>query len=115
MQSHALDRYVPRDSLVHRLDPRVKLGIALLAILSNVALPDGAWLGFLLGWSILLLATLLARLDLLFTVRRSFVALPFAANVNSQTFPEISAASAAFSAAARACASARLRKVSIRQ
>jgi cobalt/nickel transport system permease protein len=86
MQSHALDRYVPRDSLVHRLDPRVKLGIALLAILSNVALPDGAWLGFLSGWSILLLATLLARLDLLFTVRRSFVALPFALAAVSAIF-----------------------------
>jgi cobalt/nickel transport system permease protein len=86
VQSHALDRYVPRVSPVHELDPRVKLGVAILAILSNVALPDGAWLGFLLSWCLVLLATALARLDPLFTVRRSFVALPFALAAVSAIF-----------------------------
>jgi cobalt/nickel transport system permease protein len=75
---HHLDRYQAGDSPVHRLDPRVKVGVALLVILSNALLPDGAWPAFLLTFGLVLLAGTVAGLGPWFAVRRSFVALPFA-------------------------------------
>ncbi len=78
MHSDVIDRYVAGDSLVHRLDPRVKVVATILFIVSNVLLPDGAWLGFALALVLVLLVTLLAGLPLSYAVRRSFVALPFA-------------------------------------
>jgi cobalt/nickel transport system permease protein len=78
MQTHALDRYQAGTSLIHRLDPRVKIIVALLFILSNVALPDGAWPAFLLAMGALFLCSALAGLGPGYLLRRSFVALPFA-------------------------------------
>jgi len=72
------DRYVAGTSLLHQLDARVKLSLTLLAIISNVWLPDAAWLAFALMWGVSLLASVLADLGLTYAVRRSFVALPFA-------------------------------------
>ncbi|RME51394.1 MAG: cobalt ECF transporter T component CbiQ [Caldilineae bacterium] len=72
------DRYRLTDSPVHRLDPRLKVVLAVLYIASNALLPDGAWLAFGLSWGMVLLAQRLAKFPLLFVVRRSFVALPFA-------------------------------------
>ncbi|MBC8160701.1 MAG: cobalt ECF transporter T component CbiQ, partial [Roseiflexaceae bacterium] len=77
MHSLHLDRFVQRASPIHQLDPRVKVGAAVLFILSNSLLPDGAWLALLLSWAALLGGNLLARLGPLYTLRRSFVALPF--------------------------------------
>ena len=78
MQAHSFDRYQAGASLIHRLDPRVKVVLTVLFILSNVALPDGAWLAFLLAWGLALACSALAGLGLGYTFRRSFVALPFA-------------------------------------
>jgi cobalt/nickel transport system permease protein len=78
MHAHTLDRYQAGVSLVHRLDPRVKVLVTLLFIVSNVALPDGAWLAFLLAWLLLIASSLLAGLGYGYLLRRSFVALPFA-------------------------------------
>lgn len=78
MHVNTFDRYVAQSSLIHRLDPRVKVLVTLLFIVANVLLPDGAWLGFLAAWLFLLLAQRLARLPFTFTLRRSFIALPFA-------------------------------------
>jgi cobalt/nickel transport system permease protein len=78
MHAHMLDRYQAGASLVHRLDPRVKVIVTILFIVSNVALPDGAWLAFLLAWGILLASSALAGLGYGYLLRRSFVALPFA-------------------------------------
>ncbi len=63
---------------MHRLDPRVKVVVTLTLILSNALLPDGAWLAFALSWGLVLLGNTLARLGPGFTIRRSFIALPFA-------------------------------------
>lgn len=60
------------------LDPRAKVAITVLYILSNVLLPDGAWLAFLLSWALVFAASALSGLGAGFLVRRSFVALPFA-------------------------------------
>ena len=72
------DRYRLKASPVHRLDPRLKVTLAILYIASNALLPDGAWLAFALSWGMVLLAQKRARLPFFFVVKRSFVALPFA-------------------------------------
>jgi cobalt/nickel transport system permease protein len=78
MHINTFDRYVPRESLIHRLDPRVKVMVTVLFIVSNVILPDGAWLAFLLAWGLILWVNGLARLELTYAFKRSFIALPFA-------------------------------------
>ncbi len=78
MHANTFDRYEARESLIHRLDPRVKVVVTVLFIISNVLLPDGAWLAFGLAWGALLLVNLLAQMGLAYSFKRSFVALPFA-------------------------------------
>ncbi len=78
MHADAFDRYHEADSPLHHLDPRVKVLVTVAFILSNVLLPDGAWLAFGLSWLFVLSLNLLAQLGPGFTFRRSFVALPFA-------------------------------------
>ena len=78
MQANALDRYQAGESLVHHLDPRVKVVVTVLFILSNVLLPDGAWLAFGLAWGLVLLTSALAGLGLGYALKRSYLALPFA-------------------------------------
>lgn len=77
MGTDLLDRYQPRTSPVHALDPRAKVVMAVLFILSNVLLPDGAWTAFLASWGLVLGISLLAGLGPLFVLKRSIVALPF--------------------------------------
>jgi cobalt/nickel transport system permease protein len=72
------DRYQAGSSLVHRLDPRVKVLATILFILSNVLLPDGAWPAFASAWGVVVLAGFLAQLRPGYLFKRSFVALPFA-------------------------------------
>ena len=78
MHSDAFDRYHAADSFIHRLDPRVKVVVTVSFILSNALLPDGAWMAFGLSWLFLLFANALSNLGITFTLKRSFVALPFA-------------------------------------
>jgi cobalt/nickel transport system permease protein len=86
MHADAFDRFHEADSRLHRLDPRVKVVVALLFILSNALLPDGAWPGFGLSWIVLLWAVSLSNLGIDFTFRRSFIALPFALAAVSAIF-----------------------------
>jgi cobalt/nickel transport system permease protein len=78
MNFDAFDRYHETDSFIHRLDPRVKVVVTFAFILSNALLPDGAWIAFGLAWLVLLSANISSRLGITFTLKRSFVALPFA-------------------------------------
>jgi cobalt/nickel transport system permease protein len=78
MHSDAFDRYHHGHSLIHHLDPRVKVVVTIAFILSNALLPDGAWIAFSLAWAFLLVANALSGLGIAFTFRRSFIALPFA-------------------------------------
>lgn len=73
-----LDRYETRESVVHGLDPRVKVIVTILFILSNVLLPDGAWLAFGLAWLVIVLVSYASHLGWGYTLKRSLVALPFA-------------------------------------
>jgi cobalt/nickel transport system permease protein len=56
----------------------VKVVATVAFILSNVLLPDGAWIAFGLSWFYLLLANWLSNLGIGFTLKRSLIALPFA-------------------------------------
>lgn len=86
MHADAFDRFHEADSHLHRLDPRVKVAVTVLFILSNALLPDGAWAAFGLSWIVLLWANHLSRLGVDFTFKRSFIALPFALAAVSAIF-----------------------------
>ena len=89
MHADIFDRFQEADSRMHRLDPRVKVVLTVLFILSNALLPDGAWTAFGLSWIVLLWANQLSHLGVEFTFRRSFVALPFALAALSAIFSPI--------------------------
>ena len=78
MHDSVFDRYHDTKSSLHSLDSRVKVVVAVAFILSNSLLPDGAWLAFTLTWLAGLFLNWLSRLGISFTLRRSFIALPFA-------------------------------------
>lgn len=78
MHFDAFDRYHEKESFIHHLDPRVKVVITVIFIISNVLLPDGAWLAFGMAWLLLLAANGHSRLGLGYTLKRSLIALPFA-------------------------------------
>lgn len=78
MRFDAFDRYHEKESFLHKLDPRVKVLVTVIFIVSNALLPDGAWLAFLLAWLFTLAANVLSKLGIGFTLKRSIIALPFA-------------------------------------
>jgi len=75
---HLTDQYRRRDSIVHRLDPRTKIVIALALILAIALTPAGAFGAYGLLYLYLLLAVLAARVELPYVIKRSFIAIPFA-------------------------------------
>ena len=77
MQTSTFDRYQSGDSPIHHLDPRVKVVVTVLFILSNALIPDGAWLGFLLALMLVLVSTRWAGLPWSFALKRSLIVLPF--------------------------------------
>lgn len=72
------DQYRPGPSFVHKLDPRVKVVVALAFILAVGLMPIGAWRGYAALLILALGAALASGLGLTFALRRSYVALPFA-------------------------------------
>lgn len=78
MHFDAFDRYHEKASFLHRLDPRVKVLVTVIFIVSNALLPDGAWLAFGFAWAFLIVANLLSQLGIGYTFKRSLIALPFA-------------------------------------
>jgi cobalt/nickel transport system permease protein len=73
-----VDQYHHRFSVIHRLDPRVKVLLALLFVLTVSLTPPGAWAAFAVYLALILAGTLAAKLPVTFTLRRSYVILPFA-------------------------------------
>jgi cobalt/nickel transport system permease protein len=71
------DQYFHRPSVVHQLDPRVKVVTTLLYIFAVGVTPEGEWWAFCLQLVLLLAIVLSARLDVFYTIRRSFIAAPF--------------------------------------
>jgi cobalt/nickel transport system permease protein len=78
MHFDAFDRYHEKESPLHRLDPRVKTIVTVVFIISTALLPDGAWLAYAFAWLFLLGLNLLSKLGLVYTLKRSIIALPFA-------------------------------------
>ena len=77
MHVHFLDPYRPRNSPVHRLDPRVKLVLTVVFILTNALVPTGAWPVYILLFALILSAELLSELGVSYMLKRSSLALPF--------------------------------------
>ena len=77
MNANSFDRYLARASVVHRLDPRVKVVVALAFIAGVALLPDGAWAVYGAAVGLVLAAAVAARLSPWLVVRRSLVGLPF--------------------------------------
>lgn len=86
MHADLFDRYHHTESIVHRLEARVKVILAVGFIVSNALLPDGAWLAFGVSWLFVLAVNMVARLGIGFSLKRSFVALPFALAAISSMF-----------------------------
>jgi len=72
-----LDRYIPRASPIHRADARLKIVVAIAAVLGIALLPAGTYVAFLITWLVLATASTIARLGPLRLVRGSWVVLPF--------------------------------------
>ncbi len=64
MNNFVLGKYIPLDSVIHRIDPRVKI-VSMLTLLVVLFLPTG-WLGYAFVGFFTLLATRLAKLKLNF-------------------------------------------------
>ena len=72
-----LDRYIPRHSPAHHADARLKIVLALAAVLGIALLPAGAFAAYVFVWLALAAASAFARLGPLRLVRGSWVVLPF--------------------------------------
>ncbi len=71
-------QFQDRQSPVHRLDPRVKVGATVLFILTAGLMPEGTWIGFSILFFLVTAVSIASRLGFGFALRRSYVALPFA-------------------------------------
>jgi cobalt/nickel transport system permease protein len=78
MHLHFLDPYRPQPSLVHRLDSRVKLVLALAFIITVSLTPAGAWPVYLMLLAIVISVEILSELGVGFVLKRSMLAIPFA-------------------------------------
>jgi cobalt/nickel transport system permease protein len=77
MHFHFLDPYRPRQSLIHALDPRVKLIFTLAFVLTMALLPVGAWPVYVLMLTLSLSIIVLSELGLKYVLKRSLLAIPF--------------------------------------
>lgn len=73
-----LDRYLPRESPIHRADPRLKFLLVIAFILAVSLLPEGAFLALASAWLLLAAVSFVARIGPARMVRGAFIALPFA-------------------------------------
>jgi cobalt/nickel transport system permease protein len=77
MHVHYLDPYREGESPIHRLDPRVKLVVALAFIVTTSLTPVGAWPVYVLLWALVLSVTILSEIGVWRVLARSSLALPF--------------------------------------
>jgi len=77
MHAHFLDPYIPRSSLLHQLDGRVKLSLALTLILTAALMPSGAWPAFILLFSLVVSVEALSMIGVGYVWKRAALALPF--------------------------------------
>ena len=77
MHVHFLDPYRPRNSPVHRFDPRLKLVLSVVYILTCSLIPTGAWPIYFLLFALIFSAEILSELGVTHVLKRSALALPF--------------------------------------
>ena len=77
MHVHFLDPYRPRSSLIHQLDPRVKLVMTLAFIFTAALVPAGAWPVYILLLAIIISVDLLSDLGIGYVWKRALLAFPF--------------------------------------
>ena len=77
LHTNTFDRYLHRESAVHRLDPRVKVIIALLFIVCVTILPDGAWAFYGIAFLMVMAAAVASDLSPWLVFKRSLIGLPF--------------------------------------
>ena len=77
MHVHFLDPYRPGRSLIHQLDARVKLVLAVAFIFTAALTPVGAWPVYLLLFALVISVEVLSELGVGFVLRRAVLALPF--------------------------------------
>ena len=77
MHIHFLDPYRSGDSLIHRLDPRVKFVLALAFILTCALTPAGAWPVYVLLFATILAIEILSTLGVGYVLKRAILAFPF--------------------------------------
>ncbi len=67
----------PDFSIIHQIDGRVKIILAVVSILVVNLLPDQAWGVYILLFSLLISVAMMSQVSLGFVVKRSLLALPF--------------------------------------
>lgn len=77
MHIHFLDPYRPRISLIHQLDPRVKLVLALAFILTTSLAPFGAWPIYILLLALSMSIVVASELGVKYVLKRAALAIPF--------------------------------------
>jgi cobalt/nickel transport system permease protein len=78
MFNHMLEPYLPGHSLIHRLDPRLKLLAVLAFVIITTSIQPHAWLALAFLVGLILIAIGLSRIPVLGMLERSAVVLPFA-------------------------------------
>ncbi len=79
MHAHFLDPYRPRASLVHQLDPRVKLVLTLAFIFTVALTPPGAWPVYILLLAVIISVELLSDLGVGYVMKRVCTGIPLRA------------------------------------
>lgn len=77
MQAHFLDPHRAGSSVIHQLDPRVKLVLTLVFIVTTSLTPVGAWAAYILLLAIVLSVELLSELGIGYVLERAVLAFPF--------------------------------------
>ena len=77
MKHSFIDKYSDLDSFIHQLDPRTRTLATLAFVLAVMATPPTAWLPFVLYASLMIGLILMAKLPLVYALKRSAVILPF--------------------------------------
>jgi len=77
MHVHFLDPYHPKESIIHRLDPRIKLSLSLAFIITTAMVPTGSWPIFVFLLAIMFAIEVLSELGIGHVFKRSLLALPF--------------------------------------
>lgn len=77
MHTHFLDPHRAGDSVIHQLDPRVKLVLTLMFIVTTSLTPFGAWAAYILLLAIVLSVEMLSELGVAYVMKRAALAFPF--------------------------------------